>query len=366
MLRIAECDAALGHLVESAESYRAVVRTPAAAGLATGVPGGGRPGQAELAQVEPRVPKLVVQVEPAERAGSAAPDRRADRAGGAPRRALPARSGAAQGARHGVRLRERRASVALKERETRTLRVALKPISGVTYAPGIDPGSVAARRDRNPVARAELPPGRRRRRRRSSGASPARRHRSVSRLWLIFGLHLGVELPAGQIPHPTGRRHRHVGRLGRRPRVRVRRGAALRPSVVRRPHGRARRARRRKGRLRASDRAPGRRLLDTTASASVIGFIAQPGPVELLRRDRGCKSAGTAFRWTDVTAAASVPLLHVGGASPGRRACGSPSGHRRCACCPRPPAASAPSGPPSTSRRDDDDDDRRQPRRTAS
>src|ERR1700722_20334140 len=32
MLRIAECDAALGHLVQSAEAYRALVRTPLPSG----------------------------------------------------------------------------------------------------------------------------------------------------------------------------------------------------------------------------------------------------------------------------------------------------------------------------------------------
>ena len=65
MLRIAECDAALGRLVESAESYRAIVRTPLPPGSPAAFQAAVDQAKAELSQVEPRVPKLVVQIEPA-------------------------------------------------------------------------------------------------------------------------------------------------------------------------------------------------------------------------------------------------------------------------------------------------------------
>ena len=69
MLRIAECQAALGRLVESAESYRAVVRTQLPAGSPPAFQTAVDQAKAELSQVEPRVPKLTVQVEPAGVAG---------------------------------------------------------------------------------------------------------------------------------------------------------------------------------------------------------------------------------------------------------------------------------------------------------
>src|SRR5262249_21710345 len=65
MLRIAECDAALGRLVESAEAYRAVARTPLPPNSPPAFQAAVEQAKGELAQVEPRVPKLVVQVEPA-------------------------------------------------------------------------------------------------------------------------------------------------------------------------------------------------------------------------------------------------------------------------------------------------------------
>jgi hypothetical protein len=64
LLRIAECEAALGRLVESAEAFRAVLRAPLPAGSAPAFQAAVDQARAELAQVEPRVPKLVVDVQP--------------------------------------------------------------------------------------------------------------------------------------------------------------------------------------------------------------------------------------------------------------------------------------------------------------
>src|SRR5262249_14300972 len=61
----AECNAALGRLVESAEAYRAVVRTPLPPNSPPAFQAAVDQAKGELAQVEPRVPRVVVQVEPA-------------------------------------------------------------------------------------------------------------------------------------------------------------------------------------------------------------------------------------------------------------------------------------------------------------
>src|SRR5580698_10323051 len=65
LLRIAECDAALGRLVESAEAYREVVRSPLPSDAPPAFQAAVAQASAELAQVEPRVPRVVAQVQPA-------------------------------------------------------------------------------------------------------------------------------------------------------------------------------------------------------------------------------------------------------------------------------------------------------------
>jgi len=64
-LRIAECHAALGQLVESAEAYRAVARTTLPPGAPQAFQAAVDQAKAELEQVEPRVPRLIMQTTPA-------------------------------------------------------------------------------------------------------------------------------------------------------------------------------------------------------------------------------------------------------------------------------------------------------------
>jgi tetratricopeptide (TPR) repeat protein len=64
-LRIAECQAALGQLVEATESYRTALRMPLPPGSPPAFQAAVDQAKTELAQVEPRVPKLVVHVAPA-------------------------------------------------------------------------------------------------------------------------------------------------------------------------------------------------------------------------------------------------------------------------------------------------------------
>ena len=64
LLHIAECDAALGRLVESAETYRTLVRTPLPAGSPQAFLTAQQQGATELAQVEPRIPSIRLLVKP--------------------------------------------------------------------------------------------------------------------------------------------------------------------------------------------------------------------------------------------------------------------------------------------------------------
>ena len=83
LLRIAECDAALGRLVESAEAYREVLRTPLPAGSPPAFQAAVDQAKAELSQVEPRVPKARRAGAAGRRAEPADADRRPERVRGA-------------------------------------------------------------------------------------------------------------------------------------------------------------------------------------------------------------------------------------------------------------------------------------------
>ncbi|MGA2450939.1 MAG: hypothetical protein ABTD50_19935 [Polyangiaceae bacterium] len=70
VLRIAECQVALGHLVESAESYRAVLRAPLPPDAPPAFLAALEQAKGELAQVEPRIPRLRVAADPAHVVGT--------------------------------------------------------------------------------------------------------------------------------------------------------------------------------------------------------------------------------------------------------------------------------------------------------
>jgi hypothetical protein len=206
VLRIAECEAALGHLVVSAESYRALVRTPLPTGSPPAFQAAVDQGRGELAQVEPRVPKLVVQVEPTT---VPAPQLQID--GQAVPAALfgepfPLDPGPHKVLVYASGYLSAEQTVVLKERETRSLQVPLKPIAGITYAPGSTPPppptTPAVTTDTAPPA-GELPQG-------TPPPPPAIVDANAPgdvhkrpRVALLVGAHLGLELPAGQIPQPA-------------------------------------------------------------------------------------------------------------------------------------------------------------------
>lgn len=205
MLRIAECDAALGRLVESSEAYHALVRTPLPPGSPQAFQAALDQARGELAQVEPRVPKLVVKVDP-----PAAPGPRLEIDGQAVPAALIGEPFPLDPGPHRVRVTasgytSTEQQVVLKERETTTLPVPLKPIAGVTYSTAGPPVLPAP-----PLAVPVPPPADSAS---TASAPPApppllegtpERLKRRSTTSFLFGLHLGLELPAGNIPISSG------------------------------------------------------------------------------------------------------------------------------------------------------------------
>lgn len=207
MLRIAECDAALGRLVESAEAYRAVVRTPLPPNSPAAFQSAVEQAKAELAQVEPRVPKIVVQVDPASAAGQQLQVDGQTVPSALIGEALPLDPGTHKVMVYAPGYISTEQQVPLKERETKHVTVTLKPIAGVTYAPGAGAGGAGPGAPPPPPPPgpdgtvATVPPG-------TppppppivEGGAGAEPLKKKSRIGLIMGLHLGLEIPTGQIP----------------------------------------------------------------------------------------------------------------------------------------------------------------------
>ena len=202
MLRIAECDAALGRLVEAAESYRALVRTPLPPGSPPAFQSAVDQAKGELAQVEPRVPKLLIQVDP-----PTAPGQQLQVDGQTIPSALIGEPFPLDPGQHRVLVTasgyvSAEQSVSLRERETKTLPVSLKPISGVTYQTGGAPAPPPG-----PTPPPPAPPE-------TGGAPPppppalveGMQERTKKRAGVSFlvGLHLGIELPEGDVPIAQG------------------------------------------------------------------------------------------------------------------------------------------------------------------
>jgi hypothetical protein len=198
VLRIAECQAALGKLVESAESYRAVIRWPLAAGAPPAFQSAIDQAKGELSQVDPRVPHLLVKVSPA----------------GVPNESLVIDGTAVSGALVGEPMPldpgEHKVTVTasgyaspeqtftLREREAKTLNVELHATAaGAPSAPLPPPANTASGTTPPPPAAygpsqepAEPPPF----------EPQSHGNRQDARGSILLGLHLGLEVPTGTIP----------------------------------------------------------------------------------------------------------------------------------------------------------------------
>lgn len=204
LLHIAECQAALGRLVESAETYRTLVRTPLPPGSPNAFVHAQQQGSAELTQVEPRVPtlKLVVKPENVQNLSVQIDGQPMSAAlVGVPR---PANPGEHHVTVFAPGYGKSETKVALKEKEQRELPIVLQPTSGVVYGPAVTPlpaqqSSTGPTYSTTPQAQtqpqtqgpAEQPPvyqG-------STQETPSKKKGPTTSF--MVGPHIGLEVPAG-------------------------------------------------------------------------------------------------------------------------------------------------------------------------
>jgi hypothetical protein len=196
LLRIAECDAALGRLVESAEAYREVLRTPLPAGAPPVFQAAVDQARAELSQVEPRVPKLIVQVQPAGVQGAQMQIDGQNVPGaliGAP---MQLDAGSHKVVVLALGYASTELQVELKEHESKTVALTLNPIAGVTYSTGSG-ASISVTTPEPPPRQAPpaaAPPPQ------EAPEAPPPPPPPHSNFGLLFGLHLGYEAVGGTVP----------------------------------------------------------------------------------------------------------------------------------------------------------------------
>jgi hypothetical protein len=208
VLRIAECQAALGQLVESAESYRKALRMPMPADSPQAFRSAVDQAKGELAQVEPRVPKLVVLVSPA---GTPAPEIRID--GQVVSSALIGEPIPLDPGVHTVRVVARgfvsvEQEALLKERESTTVNVVFRPLASPPLPAPLPPPPQLAPLPATPAPATQAsatppsapppyepppPPPLDANRRMSFARGP-------SRTGLILGGHVGWDFGGGQLP----------------------------------------------------------------------------------------------------------------------------------------------------------------------
>ncbi|MDP9037217.1 MAG: hypothetical protein M3O50_20660 [Myxococcota bacterium] len=198
-LRVAQCEAALGRLVEAADSYRAVAHTPLA-------PGSPPPFQAavdqagtELAQLEPRVPRLVLQLQPAQVPGARLQIDGQDASAALLGQPIPLDAGTHRVSVLAPGFAGVEQRVSLAERDVRTLTVALRPIAAIagplpTETRALPPPPPPLEGTATPSALPPPPP---------VVDTDADAARSQSRRAILLGAHLGWELAGGSVPADT-------------------------------------------------------------------------------------------------------------------------------------------------------------------
>ncbi len=202
LLRIAECDAALGRLVESAEAYRAVVRTTLPAGSPPAFQAALDQARAELEQVAPRIPKLVVEAQVP--SGGASLQLQID--GQSVSAALIGEPIQLDPGTHKVLVLAAgfaapEQQVELKEQQTKTVSFALKAIPGAVVAPATVAAGAVTTTTRSDVPPPSAPATERADAPTSPEVEPAAVLRpKPSRASLLVGAHLGLEVPSGKLP----------------------------------------------------------------------------------------------------------------------------------------------------------------------
>lgn len=193
LLHIAECQAALGRLVEAAETYRTLQRTnlgptpPAAFSAAQ------TQGNAELQQVEPRIPSLKIDVQPAGIQGLqvAVDDQPMNTAlVGVARPTNPGTHKVTASAPGYGKVEQ---SVTLKERETKGIALALQATPGVVFVPtpGTEPATTPPPAASSSAAPPPPAPY-------EHGQDWKEAPKGSSKGWLL-GLHAGAMIPTGTL-----------------------------------------------------------------------------------------------------------------------------------------------------------------------
>ena len=194
VLRVAECQAALGKLVEASESYRTVIRWTLQPGSPPAFQSAVDQAKGELAQVEPRVPKLIVQATPAQVQnaqlivdGTAMPGALI----GVP---VPIDPGDHKILVSAPGYSAPELTVTLRERESKTVAVELKPFGGSATPPLPPPVATGTAAPPPPPPQYETtePP---------AGEAPKPKKSTTS---ILLGAHLGLEIPSGKVPLPLG------------------------------------------------------------------------------------------------------------------------------------------------------------------
>lgn len=196
LLHIAECQAALGHLVEATETYRRLINTRLATGAPAAFVAAQKQGRAELQQIDPRVPSLKVIVVP-----DNIPTLSVSIDGAPMHTALIGQERPVNPGKHkviasapGYTTAEQELTIA--EKEVKTVKLNLTSGGGVVYGPA--PGTAGD----TPSATGDAGNG--------AAATPVpdapqpfvkpNRPDTRSKTSLFFGLRLGATFPAGKFP----------------------------------------------------------------------------------------------------------------------------------------------------------------------
>lgn len=196
LLHIAQCQDKLGKLVEATETYRTLIRTPLPSGSPPAFQQAVEQAKAELAQVEPRVPRVKIEVTPANAASLEV------RLNGQIINAaligepLPLDPGTHKIVVFAPGYASNEQIVTLKERDAKTLTFALKATGGIAYGPGASPppppvgGPESSRPGSESDTRGSRPPPPPPESTWVAPPKPAERS-------ILLGARLGVDIPSG-------------------------------------------------------------------------------------------------------------------------------------------------------------------------
>jgi hypothetical protein len=201
LLHIAECQVALGQLVEGSETYRTLVRTPLPQGSPAAFTQAQQQGGAELAQVEPRIPSVKIDVTPQNVQNLQV------QVDGAPMNtalvgvARPINPGAHKVVVFAPGYGRQEAAFAVKEREAaKTVPIALQPTGGVVYGPGVVPPPVTPAQPVQPATNpppANPPPAGNPDPNAADQSQEWKTEKRTSTASILAGARLGVMFPSG-------------------------------------------------------------------------------------------------------------------------------------------------------------------------